>query len=116
MRFKIKNIEQVLLSDLKAEVKTSISDLQYVIDSHTENLAAATLLTEFMYNREKGRNVVRAIWAKALKDMDYNVTYDPKLGILKSIITSGVAVIIILLQFCLISSTTAFLKPACPAM
>ena len=86
---KIKNIEQVLLSDLKAEVKTSISDLQYVIDSHTENLAAATLLTEFMHNREKGRNTDRAIWGKALKDMDYNVTYDPKLGILKSIITSG---------------------------
>ena len=86
---KIKNIEQVLLSDLKIEIKTSISDLQYVIDSHTENLAAATLLTEFMYDREKGRNTDRAIWTKALKDMDYNVTYDPKLGILKSIITSG---------------------------
>ena len=86
---KIKNIEQVLLSDLKIEIKTSISDLQYVIDSHTENLAAATLLTEFMYDREKGRNTDRAIWGKAFKDMDYNMTYDPKLGILKSIITSG---------------------------
>jgi hypothetical protein len=42
-----------------------------------------------MYDREKVRNTNRAIWAKALKDMDYNVTYDPKLGILKSIITSG---------------------------
>ena len=86
---KIKNIEQVLLSDLKIEIKTSISELQYVIDSHTENLAAASLLTEFMYDREKGRKTDRAIWSKAFKDMDYNVTYDPKLGILKSIITSG---------------------------
>ncbi len=86
---KIKNIEQALLTDLKTEIKTSISDLQEIIESHTENLVAATLLKEFMYDREKGRNTDRAIWDKAIKDMDYNVTYDPKLGILKSIISSG---------------------------
>ena len=86
---KINNIEQSLLNDLKTEVKSNVSDLQIIIDSHRESLNAASRLSSFIFEPEKAINVSYPVLEKLFNSMQYNMTYDPKLGTLKSIINSG---------------------------
>lgn len=86
---KVKNIEQALLKDLKVEINTSISELQEIIESHTNNLNATIQFRTLIFEGKKASDIDNSDWWKLYSEMDYNMTFDPKLGILKSIISSG---------------------------
>jgi hypothetical protein len=85
---KIRITEQVLLKDLKAEVHDNIKQLDTVMASHQSSLKAAKELFNFWQNNQL--DTLSETSAQSLiNQMDFNFTYNPKKGVLRSIISSG---------------------------
>ncbi|WP_091423639.1 DUF6090 family protein [Formosa sp. Hel1_31_208] len=84
---KISNIEQLLLRDLRTEIQSNIVALDKIIKSHSASLDAIITLDSVITNL---RQVNRPLeLGRLLGAHDYNMTYDPRTGILNSIINSG---------------------------
>ena len=86
---KTKTIEQSLLSDLKVEVEANVAALEIVMESHQKSFDAASEIQKIVYNPEKLSTVTDSIIISLIFPMEHNMTYDPKLGTLNSIINSG---------------------------
>ena len=84
---KISNTEQLLLRDLRTEIQSNIVALDEIIKSHSSSLDAIITLDSVITNL---RQVNRPLeLGRLLGAHDYNSTYDPRTGILNSIINSG---------------------------
>ena len=86
---KINSIEESLLSDLKVEIEATILELQSVIDDHTQSLNATIKLSTYMGDIKKIDKENRSTISALFDAHQRNMTYDPRLGTLKSIINSG---------------------------
>jgi hypothetical protein len=83
------NSERIILKDLRAELITNISELEHIIDEHNKSLNAAIKLKNLANDKEALNLAPKDSLGALLMDMNANWTYNPKLGILKSIINSG---------------------------
>lgn len=84
---KISNTEQVLLRDLKTEIQSNIIALDEIIKSHRASLDAIITLDSIITNQIQVNNSLDL--GTLLLTHDFNMTYDPRIGILNSIINSG---------------------------
>jgi len=85
---KIRITEQVLLRDLKAEVQSNINQLDSVIASHQSSLKAAEELFD-LWQKNLLDSLSDASAQSLINQMDFNFTYNPNKGVLRSIISSG---------------------------
>jgi len=81
--------EQVILNDLNTEIKTNIAALENIIHEHTKSLDAAIEVKTIIKDSLKLNTMSMEDLASILTTMNFNWTYDPKLGILNSTINSG---------------------------
>lgn len=84
---KIRNTEQVLLLDLRTEIQSNIIALETIIKSHRASLDAIITLDSVITNLKQVNNPLEL--GTLLGTHDFNMTYDPRTGILNSIINSG---------------------------
>ena len=87
---KISNIEQLLLRDLRTEIQSNIIALDTIIKSHSASLDAIITLDSIITNfSNKDQFNLSGRWLDLYRAHAFNMTYDPKTGILNSIINSG---------------------------
>ncbi|MDC6407144.1 MULTISPECIES: DUF6090 family protein [Maribacter] len=81
--------EKEALFDLNTEIKSNIKALEIIIAEHEKSLVAGKKIKSMIIDT----NMLNSISNDSLKTilivMNYNYTYDPKLGILNSVINSG---------------------------
>lgn len=80
--------EQALLRDLKVEVYDNIGQLDTVIISHQSSLKAAKELFR-LWQKDQLDTLSEISAQRLINQMDFNFTYNPKKGVLRSIISSG---------------------------
>ena len=85
----LKSEEQNLLKDLRAEVKSNIESLAIAIDEHEKSYNAAQEFKSLFQDREAFDKISDSIFETMFIRMNMNLTYDPKKGILNSMISSG---------------------------
>lgn len=83
------NSEQEVLFDLNTEIKSNIKELEMIIDEHKKSLAAGNEIKSMIIDSSKLKRISNDSLKSFLIVMNYNYTYDPKLGILNSVINSG---------------------------
>lgn len=83
------NSEQEVLIDLNTEIKSNIKELEIIIDEHKKSLAAGNEIMSMIMDSSKLKSISNDSLNSILIIMNYNYTYDPKLGILNSVINSG---------------------------
>ncbi len=83
------NSEQIILNDLNTELKGNISSLENIIAEHRKSLEAAIEIRNLIQDPLKLDTVTEEHLNSTLISMNYNWTFDPKLGILNSTINSG---------------------------
>lgn len=83
------NSEQIILQDLNIELEGNISSLEKIIAEHQKSLDAAIEIRKLIQDPVKLEKETEGYLISVLNTMNYNWTYDPKLGILNSIINSG---------------------------
>tara|TARA_R110002051_G_scaffold4683_4_gene25999 strand:- start:33254 stop:33979 length:726 start_codon:yes stop_codon:yes gene_type:complete len=81
--------EQEVLADLNTEIKSNISALEKIIDEHEKSLVAGETIKSLIVDTDKLKNIPNDSLKPIIQLMNYNWTYDPKLGILNSVINSG---------------------------
>ncbi len=81
--------EQEVLFDLNNEIKSNIKELEMIIDEHKKSLAAGNEIMSMIIDSSKLKSISNDSLNSILISMNYNYTYDPKLGILNSVINSG---------------------------
>ena len=81
--------EQEVLIDLNTEIKSNIKELEIIIDEHKKSLAAGKEIKSMIMDSSKLKRISNDSLKSILIIMNYNYTYDPKLGILNSVINSG---------------------------
>ena len=86
---KINTKEQVFLKDLKSELSSNLSALNLVIEEHQKSFKAAKELLAFSRNPKELENIPENKATQLINTMNQNWTYNPKKGILNSIISSG---------------------------
>ena len=86
---KLKIEEQVLLKDLKQEVTSNLTALAKVIEENEKSLQAATDIRALFDDREAFDVMPDSSFRSMVLRMNVNYTYDPRNGILNSIISSG---------------------------
>jgi hypothetical protein len=84
---KISNTEQLLLRDLRTEILSNINTLDTIITSHRASLNAIITLDSIITDLIQVKSYLGL--GTLLRTHDFNMTYDPKTGILNSIINSG---------------------------
>ncbi|UAM99089.1 hypothetical protein K8354_04490 [Polaribacter litorisediminis] len=84
---KISNTEQLLLRDLKTEIQSNIIALDTIIKSHRASLNAIITFDSIITNLKQFNSPLEL--DTLFKTHDFNMTYDPRTGILNSIINSG---------------------------
>ena len=85
----LKKEELNILKDLKVEITDNISSLYSVITQHEKSYNAALKIDSLFDNRQAFEKVQDSVFSNLGSTMDWNQTFDPKNGILKSIISSG---------------------------
>ena len=86
---KLKIEEHNSLIDLRSEVASNIEALTKTIASHQKSYDVAKKLKDLFNDREAFDNMPDSIFFANYLQMVNNATFDPKLGILKSLISSG---------------------------
>ena len=86
---KLKIEEQNSLIDLRSEVASNIEALTKTIASHQKSYDVAKKLKDLFNDRAAFDNMPDSIFHANYLQMVNNATFDPKLGILKSLISSG---------------------------
>ncbi len=85
----ISQIEQSMLIDLDSEISSNIEKLKNSIKKHEQSLEAAQEFITLFEDTGKFAKATDSTVNELLLKMDYNYTFDPVTGILKSIISSG---------------------------
>ena len=83
------NSEQIILNDLNAELKNNITSLEHVIQEHQKSFDAATEIMALIKDSIRLQKMTNENLGAITIAMNYNWTYNPKLGILNSTINSG---------------------------
>jgi len=86
---KLKIEEQAILKDLKQEMETNLEALEIVIEEHEKSFEAAKEMRALFRNRDTFNKMPDSTYASIFIKMNNNYTYDPRNGILNSIISSG---------------------------
>ena len=86
---KQKNEEQSILQDLKKEMEGNLSALNNVIEGHQKSFEAAKEMRALFSDRKAFDKMTDSTFRSIHAKMDVNHTYDPRYGILNSIISSG---------------------------
>ena len=86
---KLKIEEQAILKDLKQEMETNLEALEIVIEEHEKSFEAAKEMRALFGNRDAFNKMPDSTYASIFIKMNNNYTYDPRNGILNSIISSG---------------------------
>ncbi|MFH6769752.1 DUF6090 family protein [Gaetbulibacter aquiaggeris] len=86
---KLKIEEHNSLIDLRSEIVSNIEALTKTIVSHQKSYDVAKKLKDLFNDREAFDNMPDSIFLTNYLQMVNNATFDPKLGILKSLISSG---------------------------
>ena len=81
--------EKEALFDLNTEIKSNIKALEIIITEHEKSLVAGKEIKSMIIDTNKLNSISNDSLRSILIVMNYNYTYDPKLGILNSIINSG---------------------------
>ena len=81
--------EKEALFDLKTEIQSNIKELEIIIAEHEKSLVAGEEIKSMIIDTKKLNNISNDSLKTILIMMNYNYTYDPKLGILNSVINSG---------------------------
>ncbi len=85
----LKSEEQNLLKDLRTEVKSNIESLTIAIEEHEKSYNAAQEFKSLFQDREVFDKMSDSIFEAMFIRLNMNLTYDPKKGILNSMISSG---------------------------
>ena len=86
---KLKVEEQSLLIDLKQEITVNLKDLEIVIENNEKSFQGATEMRALFQDREAFNKMPDSVFGSIVGKMNMNYTYDPRNGILNSIISSG---------------------------
>ena len=86
---KLKIEEQAILKDLKQEMEANLEALEIVIEEHEKSFEAAKEMRALIGNRDAFNKMPDSTYASIFIKMNNNYTYDPRNGILNSIISSG---------------------------
>ncbi|MDO1500168.1 DUF6090 family protein [Winogradskyella maritima] len=81
--------EKEALYDLNTEIKSNIKALEIIIAEHEKSLVAGKEIKSMITDTNKLNSISNDSLQSILIVMNYNYTYDPKLGILNSVINSG---------------------------
>ena len=81
--------EKEALFDLNTEIKSNIKALEIIIAEHEKSLVAGNEIKSMITDTNKLNSISNDSLQSILIVMNYNYTYDPKLGILNSVINSG---------------------------
>jgi hypothetical protein len=81
--------EKEALFDLNTELKSNIKALEIIIAEHEKSLVAGKEIKSMITDTNKLNSISNDSLQSILIVMNYNYTYDPKLGILNSVINSG---------------------------
>jgi hypothetical protein len=81
--------EKEALFDLNTEIKSNIKALEIIIAEHEKSLVAGKEIKSMITDTNKLNSISNDSLQSILIVMNYNYTYDPKLGILNSVINSG---------------------------
>jgi hypothetical protein len=81
--------EKEALFDLNTEIKSNIRALEIIIAEHEKSLVAGKEIKSMIVDTNKLNSISNDSLKSILIVMNYNYTYDPKLGILNSVINSG---------------------------
>jgi len=83
------NSEQIILNDLNTELKNNITSLEHIINEHQKSLDAAIEVRDLIADSNRLNDISNENLRTILTTMNFNWTYDAKLGILNSTINSG---------------------------
>lgn len=86
---KLKSEEQILLRDLRVEIKNNIDQLSVAINEHEKSYEIAQEFKSLFKNRAAFNEMSDSTFFKKWRKLNQNWTFDPNKGILKSIISSG---------------------------
>ncbi len=86
---KLKIEEQAILKDLKQEMEANLEALEIVIEEHEKSFEGAKEMRALFGNRDAFNKMPDSTYASIFRKMNNNFTYDPRNGILNSIISSG---------------------------
>ena len=86
---KLKKVEQSILKDLKQEMTINLKALESVIEYNERSFQGAEEIRVLFGDREAFDKISDTTFFRLIRKMNYNATYDPKNGILNSIISSG---------------------------
>lgn len=81
--------EQIILNDLKTELNTNIIALENIIHEHQKSFDAGVEVLSLIKDSSKLNTMTDENLNSILNTMNFNWTYNPKLGILNSTINSG---------------------------
>lgn len=81
--------EQIILEDLKQEMKVNLEALEIAIEGNENSYQAAIKMIDLFKNTEAFNAMSKSEFSKLVVQLNYNRTYDPSNGILNSIISSG---------------------------
>ena len=83
------NSEQIILNDLNTELKNNITSLENIINEHQKSLDAAIEVRALIKDSVRLNDMPSENLGSILSIMNFNWTYNAKLGILNSTINSG---------------------------
>ncbi len=86
---KLKLEEQSILKDLKQEMAMNLGALKNVIEEHEKSFEGAQEMRALFNDREAFDEMPDSTFRSLFIKMNSNHTYDPRNGILNSIISSG---------------------------
>ena len=86
---KLKKAEQSILKDLEQEMTLNLEALDFVIEGNERSFQGAEEIKALFNDREAFDKISDTIFYRLIVKMNWNPTYDPKYGILNSIISSG---------------------------
>ncbi len=83
------NSEQIILNDLNIELKNNIASLEHIINEHQKSLDATIEVRALIKDSIRLYAISDENLSSILTTMNFNWTYNAKLGILNSTINSG---------------------------
>jgi len=86
---KLKIEEQSILKDLKQEMTMNLKALEDAIEANERSFQAAVEMRSLFKDREAFNKMSDSLFFVLYQNLNWNHTYDPKNGILNSIISSG---------------------------
>jgi len=86
---KLKIEEQSILKDLKQEITMNLTALEEAIEANEKSFQAAVEMRSLFRDREAFNKMSDSLFFVLSQKLNWNYTYDPKNGILNSIISSG---------------------------